>query len=331
MGKRLSTLGLIFLIASACHKEYGPQSLNGGTVVPDSTAVIIVNEGNFQWGNASIGQYNPDRKQYQDGLYREANGSPLGDVIQEAHRIHDRYYLVMNGSNELVICDLDWTKISSTPGISAPKQLVYWRGSLWMSDLYSRKLRQYDLDGKFLQEIGLGFPNANLFIWQDELHCYHQGHWKYLESPIASPKRTSYPPGDIDQITRVADGIIIGFENGNSYFFDADNQVINLDLFRLPLSTRVADDANDRFFSYDGDSLFVHRAQADYTREFLLAISCENFYGLSYFGPTGSLFLFDAQSFVQPHRVRRINASSGLIEDDFEAGALPNGLVRVWE
>ncbi len=331
LGKRIALVILLLGLLSACHKDYGPQAVNGGILRPDSNAVIIVNEGNFQWGNASLGQYNPERKSYEDGLFRNANNQPLGDVLQEAHRIKNRYYLVMNGSNELVICDLNWKEISASAGINAPVHLAYWENSIWLSDLYSPKIRQYDLDGKLLAEFNLGFSNARMFIWEKQLHFYQGSRWKYLESVNASLRSGFSNLQDIDQIITIGEGIIISYENGNVYHWPSrGGNPIPLASFQLPLSYRVVDESKDRFFSYDGDSLYVHNLQNNYARSPLIAIECENFYGLSFHAPSESLFLFDARSFVQPHRIRRINPNSGTVLDDFQAGALPSGLVRKW-
>ena len=334
MGKSLAyIIGSLGLLLSACHKEYGPQAVKGGILRPDSNAVIIVNEGNFQWGNASIGQYNPERKSYEDGLYRDVNNQPLGDVIQEAHRIEDHYYLVMNGSNEIVVCDLNWNKLSSLAGMSAPKQLVYWKNSLWISDLYSPKIRQYDLNGNLLREFGLGFPNARMFIWEGELHFYNERNWKHLESLSGSPSTYYSVFFTIHEIVPTGDGIIISQKDGSVWFWPDSNssgQQQVLASFRLPLAYRVADPIKQRYFSYDNDSLYVHRAQESYARRPVLAIACENFYGLAYHQASEDLYLFDARSFVQPHRVWRIDANTGEVLDNFEAGALPNGLLKKW-
>lgn len=331
LGKRIVFVFLLSGLLSACHKEYGPQAENGSILRPDSNAVIIVNEGNFQWGNASIGQYNPERKSYEDGLYRNANNQPLGDVIQEAHRIEDQYYLVMNGSNEIVICDLNWNEISASPGVRAPVHLAYYANSLWLTDLYSPIIRQYDLNGNLLTERNLGFANADIFSWDKELHFYQGANWKYLDSLNGDFKEFSRPPGQIEQILRLDAGAIVAYKNGNVLHWTSRTGNVNsLASFQLPLSFRVTDDAKNRFFSYDGDSLYAHYPQNSYGRSAILAIDCENFYGLSFHEPSESLFLFDARSFVQPHRVRRIEANTGEVLDDFEAGALPSGLLNKW-
>lgn len=332
MGKRISIFGLIFLMQSACHKDYGPQDLNGGSVVPDSTAVLIVNEGNFQWGNASIGQYNPDRKLYQDGLYREANGSPLGDVIQEAHRINDRYYLVMNGSNALVICDLDWKEVGRATGLSAPRHLVYWRQSLWMSDLYQSKLLQLDLDGALLQEIDLDFPNAQLAVWHDELLIYKADKIEFLSDPSANiGTLTTLVGADLSALCIVDEALILALETSDLLRWAHRDSTLRSLTSLSDAALKLAPMPNQNaFFAYDGDSIYRIAPHSQPVKQALLQISCQNYYGFDYHSATQSLYLFDALSFVQPHRVRRINALTGVVEDDFEAGALPNGVVRVW-
>ena len=73
-------LGLCLLGLSSCFK---PEEKPLHSVSELSQSLLVLNEGNFQWGNASIHRYDPKSKSYDDqDLFSRVNQRPLGDVLQ---------------------------------------------------------------------------------------------------------------------------------------------------------------------------------------------------------------------------------------------------------
>lgn len=332
LGKKIILLGLASLFFSSCHEEIGPQAVNGSTVVPDSNAVVIVNEGNFQWGNASIGLYNPDLDSYQDGLYRAANGKALGDVLQEAHKIGNRYYLVLNGSNELVICQENWEELYRIPGQQAPYRLQYWQGGIWMSDLYQPRIQELNLDGQLVQELNLSGAAKSLAIWQGNLLIAHQRKLEMLNSIGTGLESLWQTTVDIKAVLIHQDQLFIALGNGTLWSWShPDSNMVLIDSLNLVDAGLSEGLSTQGFYSYDGDSVYLHSQNQGYTGHALCKLSCENFYGMDYHSESKSLFIFDALNYVQPHRVWQLDAQNGRILHEFSAGALPNGIIKNWD
>ena len=85
-----------------------------GDAVEDFNAtgagLFITNEGNFQYGNATLSYYDPETQQVQNEVFFRANGMKLGDVAQSMC-IHDnKGWVVVNNSHVIFAIDLNTFK-----------------------------------------------------------------------------------------------------------------------------------------------------------------------------------------------------------------------------
>lgn len=125
-------LGIIsvFLISSCSKDPIRPD--NGGTKPPPDDSVsyadglFIVNEGNFNWGNASVTFVDNATGTAHQNIFEEINHRPLGDVAQSMKVMNRRGYIVMNASNRVEVIDLKTFKvIKSIEGFNAPRYIEF--------------------------------------------------------------------------------------------------------------------------------------------------------------------------------------------------------------
>ena len=101
-----------------------------GDAVEDFNAtgagLFITNEGNFQYGNATLSYYDPATKQVQNEIFFRANGMKLGDVAQSM-TIHDgTAYIVVNNSGIVFGIDPETFRIERVlRGIGSPRYICF--------------------------------------------------------------------------------------------------------------------------------------------------------------------------------------------------------------
>ena len=71
----------LMLLPTSCMKwEYGLEEEFDTSASGDG--LFICNEGNFQYGNATLSYYDPETKRVQNEIFYRANAMKLGDVAQ---------------------------------------------------------------------------------------------------------------------------------------------------------------------------------------------------------------------------------------------------------
>ncbi len=146
----------IFLLFSSCMNdelwlERDKPNL-GAKEVQEERGLIILNEGNFNYGNASISYYNLNSQHVENDVFYRQNGVPLGDVAHSAIICDGLLYTVVNNSGKVVIMNLgkysslkafEYTgKIS---GLNSPRYVIIpYKTKGYISDLYARKINIFN-------------------------------------------------------------------------------------------------------------------------------------------------------------------------------------------
>lgn len=138
MKKELFSLLLFCLVISCKKDEPEPEP-----VVPVETnmTALVVNEGNFQWGNASLTRINLKTGELSADVFQQANQRPLGDVFQSLTAVGDELWLVVNNSQKIERVNKS-TFIAKEPisGLQSPRYLLPYADRVYVSDLYANAI-----------------------------------------------------------------------------------------------------------------------------------------------------------------------------------------------
>lgn len=108
--KYLTAAVLAVMCLTGCMKwEYGLDD-DSDSVHLDGNGLFIINEGNFQYGNATLSYYDPATGDVQNEVFYRANSMKLGDVAQSM-TIHDNTaWVVVNNSHVVFAIDTETAK-----------------------------------------------------------------------------------------------------------------------------------------------------------------------------------------------------------------------------
>ena len=142
---------LLVFVAYSCKKD-NPATPSAPSAY--SNAVFVVNQGNYDAGNATLTYYNKNTHAAITDIFSTVNNRPLGDVFQSMSMINGHYYLLVNNSNKIEVCDTatlkNTTEITNVPSpryilqVSATKAYVsnlsFFGGSISIFDLTQNKI-----------------------------------------------------------------------------------------------------------------------------------------------------------------------------------------------
>lgn len=165
--KRLFLIPVVLVAWAACKKE------NPVTPPPEhaSEKVFILNEGNFNWGNASLGWYDLAEKKYEADVFRRLNNLALGDVFQSMTRIGAHYFLVVNNSGMVWVLDTADLRIQAKiEGLRSPRYMAeVTQYVAYITDLYAREISVINLHN-FSVQGKIPLPG-----WTEQLISTHYG------------------------------------------------------------------------------------------------------------------------------------------------------------
>jgi YVTN family beta-propeller protein len=308
-----------------------------------SADVMVVNEGNFGWGNGSLSLYRPQDKIVSNNVFSQANNSvPLGDVVQSAFQYNERIYVVANNSSKIEIIDeASFVSIATITGFNSPRYFLPINASkAYVSDLYSSSIQIVDINSKSIN----GSISAN--GWTEKMLLYEDT--AYVCEMSADNVLLINTTNDL-----VLDSIKVGIQP-NSLVIDKNNKIWVLcdggfneslpQLLRINPQTRqievtlsfqnLSDSPNNLCINSSKDQLYFLNSDlfkmkiTDLNLPTIPIFSGANktFYGLGLAPNSDNIYVADAVDYVQNGQVYRLD-SIGNTLDQFSSGIIPGNFL----
>jgi hypothetical protein len=329
------SLVAVIILFSSCTKnldDFGPQSNEGETPIAQSKRVVVLNEGNFMFGNGSISVIDNTTDEVSYEAFKQANNYPLGDVPQSV-MVHDSLgYIVVNNSGKIEVVEwVDFKSVKTITGFTSPRQMtVVSQNPLtaWVTDLYANKIWKVDLEsGTIIGDVPSQGWNENIVKWNDNVLVLNK-----KDSVINVFNHTT------EQLSL---SIGAGLELVDFKWWSANELMVlaNTGLYRLEMQTmnlvlvkafivkrtpiRLAVDTTLNISYFLDVELFRYETNID---QVVTSNLGSNLYGLTVNSVTHEVYVTDTKDFVQPGLVLKYSSD---FQDSvaYEVGINPQYLV----
>ena len=150
MSKFIKLILLLLLPTSCMEWDYGLEEEFNAT----GEGLFICNEGNFQYGNATLSYYDPATKTVQNEVFYRANGMKLGDVAQSMIIRNGVGWVVVNNSHVVFAIDINTFKeVGRITNLTSPRYIHFlsdekaYITQIWDNRIFIVNPKRYEITG----------------------------------------------------------------------------------------------------------------------------------------------------------------------------------------
>lgn len=343
---------ILSLLLGGCMKwEYGTEE----SFSASASGLFVTNEGNFQYGNASLSFYNPETKRVENEIFYRANAMKLGDVAQSMVIHNDLGWIVVNNSHVVFAIDTETFKeVGRITNLTSPRYIHFvsdkkayisqiWDNRIAIADPTTFKITGYIECPNMTMESG---STEQMVSWGDFVfvNC-----WSYQNRILKIDTRTDKVVAELEvgiqptslvidrngKLWTITDGGYsgspYGYEAPSLYCIDAESFTIE-----KHFSFMLGDAPSEVQINGSGDTIYWLNDdvwQMGVEDKFLpikpfLESRKTIYYGLTVDPVRGDIYIADAIDYQQQGKIYRYSKSGELI-DEFYVGIIPGAFC--WE
>lgn len=300
MKKLILPLFTLLLLSSCDDKKNNTDDF---PIPPKAEGVVfIANEGNYQFGNATLSIIDQNTNTVTENVFETVNKRKLGDVLQSVTVHKDLVYLIMNNSQKIeVINPANYTAVATINGFTSPRYMVAKNEKAYVSEYYANAVRVIDLPSKKISKT-ITIPG-----WSEEME------WVGDELFVCNANRDKIYVINTT-MDEIKDSISVGMEPvsisadavGKLWVLCKGNKTksINPALIKIDIATKVVE-LNLKAGNYE-DGASKLRMSADKKQFFWIS------------GSVFSMSVFDNQIPIVPFVLNNGNAFYGLGVDPYK-------------
>ena len=342
------TVLLIVLALTACMRwEYGYQE----ELLLPKNGLYILNEGNFQYGNASLSLYDPTAQRVENDLFYRANAMKLGDVAQSMVVRGDVGWIVVNNSHVVFAVNLDTLKeVGRITNLTSPRYIHFvsddkaYITQIWDNRIFVVNPKRYEVTG-YIEVPNMAMESGSTEQMVQIGDYLYVSCWSYQNRLLKIDTRTDEIVAELQvgvqpsslvvdcrgKLWTITDGGYngspYGYESSALYCVDPDTFTVERCL-DFPMGSSPSelqmDGAAEVLYWIDND-IWSMPIDAEALPECpLLDSRGTMYYGLTIEPTTGEIYVADAVDYMQRGKIYRYSAMGELL-DEFYVGIIPGG------
>jgi DNA-binding beta-propeller fold protein YncE len=333
-------LAVSLLIFSSCKKEEIKSIV---VTTPDSGhTTLVINEGTFNWGNASLSAISTLNSSVENNIFEAKNGRPLGDVFQSIFPYKEELWLIVNNSQKIErINSKTFASLGAISNLQSPRYaLQVSENKVYVSDLYANAV--HIINPSTATKTGeISCPG-----WTEEMILHNGLAWvcnvrrnklfainvttdQIVDSVEVGDSPTSIVKDKNGHIWALCEGNLPPGETAGSIWKINPETGTEIIHFTLPSPTnhpkrlRINKEGNNLFYLNGGVYSLIIADTALMTSP-IIAENGRLFYGLGIHPNDNSIWVSDAKDFVQNGKVYQF-AESGSELKNYSVGIIPSG------
>ena len=312
--------------------------------------VIIVNEGNFQEGDASISFFGFSSLEAEVNVFEGINGLSLGDVAQSAYAYDTLLFIVVNNSNKVEVVQRYTMESIYTIEAALPRYMTVANGkgylTEWVSFSDPGRLSIVDLKtGEIDASVTVGFGAEDVEVVGNKAYVSNGFENTLsvidLTSNQVSETITLSAPRPAEMELDINGDLWVSCRGGFDENFNPanDGAILKLDLGGNTVEGTVSFNSNipgklafsavkDQVYFYVDNNVFsrnINESSAS-VEPLITGDSFTSIYGIGVDPQTGEIYLADSKNFIEDGVVYRYSAA-GVQISSFSVGRGPNGFV----
>ena len=343
---RLAIVVLALASSVGCMKwEYD----DGESFATSGAGLFVINEGNFQYGNASLSYYNPATRTVENEVFYRANAMKLGDVAQSMTLYGDTGWIVVNNSHVIFAIDpATFKEKGRIENLTSPRYIHFlsdekaYVTQLWDNRIFIVNPKRYEItgyiecpamtmeSGSTEQMVQWGkYVFVNCWSYQNRILKIDTTTDKVVAELEVGIQPTSLVVDCYGKLWSITDG---GYED-SPYGYEAPSlYCIDAETFTIEKQFRFAkgDAPSEVQLNGRGDKLYWINNDVwamDVTADRIpvkpfIPYSDTLYYGLTIDPRSGEVYVADAIDYVQAGKIYRYSEQGERL-DEFYAGITP--------
>ena len=293
---------------------------------------LVLNEGGFGKGNASIGYYTYATGEYRAELFQEQNDRPLGDILQSIYVEEDKAWLVMNNSNRIEEVQFpEMTLLRSIDTLTSPRYFQpIANNQALVTDLFAKEVSVVDLPSRSIVNSipTTGWTEEMTLVNDQVFIAQRNSSWVYIvdaeTGTLSDSIEVAFDPSAI--LTDKNEKIWVLCSDALLQINPEDKTLLKTLSFDFPSSGWPRLEANgnkDSLYVLNND-LFRLSIQDETFPETPFLEQSGNWYGLGIDPQNHFILIGDAGNFQDNGEVWRYN-TDGDLQEITSVGVIPNG------